>query len=351
MIRTLISIMTAAAAAVSGTAGLTGKILYHSYSSYEARDSILNVYSADTGKIRCINDEVTGVYDLMNASFGCTPDDIVFMGLTGSGDSADWGIYRYNLKTRRLTDLTASDGLREEDIRLSPDSTKAVYKQGKWNHSADCMEYNIILMDLVNGQSINITNDISEDSMPCFSADDLKIYYARGTGADSGIYMYDLISHKSSCIYNEDGIDAYYPVSTGCFLYFTRWIDSFNRNDGIYRISPSDISPQSALFNSHEFNCSDPCCINNSDLIISSTSAGSYDLYLADFSSSVLTPLTLLNTPMQELGASYFDCEKYYSRTDGLKKWLLGMTDDCPEDADVDMDADVDLRDYCLLKE
>ncbi|MDO5559146.1 MAG: hypothetical protein Q4F95_06060 [Oscillospiraceae bacterium] len=350
-------IITTAAAAftvslLTGAGGtqpaLTGKLMYHSYSSYEARDSRLYVYDCKEKTSRCINDEITGVYDLMNGNFGCSPDDIVFMGLTGTGNNADWNIYRYNLRFHTLADLVPDSGLREEDVKFSPDGCTVVYKQGRWDHIGSTMRYNIAALDLITGESRLITDDDDEESMPYFTSDGQSVLYTKGTGADSGIYMKNIYPGDEKCLYDPDDICAYYPVVHNDRICFTAWNRSDNHNDGIFRYI-SEYLPAQAVITDPGFNCSDACFVDDTDIIISSSQNGHYDLFAVNTDNDAKTELCDVNSQLNELGADYFDCDKYYETAEGMKNWLLGVSGQMPEGGDVDMDGKITVRDYCLL--
>lgn len=111
-----------------------GFLMYHSYSSYEARDSRLYVYNTGNGEKICINDCVENIYNLMNGDFGSSPYDIVFMGMTANNENAGWDIFRFNIITKELINLTNQSDLREEDVKFSPSGNSVVFKRGKWNH-------------------------------------------------------------------------------------------------------------------------------------------------------------------------------------------------------------------------
>ncbi|MBQ8687613.1 MAG: PD40 domain-containing protein [Ruminococcus sp.] len=277
-----------------------GQLLYHSYSSYTAMDSV--IYNSDmrTGK----QTEITSDHFIngMNADFGSHPYDIVFMAIDPAAD--EWDIYRYNRISKKLINLTANSGYRNEDPKFSPDGQKIIFKRGYWSHETDDFVYDLAEMHLASGNIRMLTDDLPEQSMPVYSADGTAVYYSLLDKGETGIFRLSLMQENSvqECIFAESGISSYYPMISGENLYFTKWISADLPNDSIVRLT--DGKPVSLPFNSNVYNCSDSFPLADGSMFYSSTQNGSYDLFFYD--GSISHPLTMLHTERNELGASFF---------------------------------------------
>ena len=104
---------------------IEGRLLYHSYSSYEAGDSRISLCSLDDGVPSAL--EQDGFHHAMNGDFGANAYDMVFMAINTTADK--WDIYRQNLFTGDIVNLTESSSYRSEDPKFSPDGYKVVFKQ------------------------------------------------------------------------------------------------------------------------------------------------------------------------------------------------------------------------------
>ncbi|WP_162300575.1 TolB family protein [Anaerosacchariphilus polymeriproducens] len=293
---------------------IKGKMVYHTYSSYEAQDSKLYVYDFSSKENRCISEELTGVTDAMNGDFGSESDEIIFMGI--SVQYNEWHIYRYNLKSRKLTDLTPGNEYSYQDPKYSPDGKKIVYKRGKWDNKRNTMVYDIVEKNLSDLSQIKLTNDVYEDSMPYYSMDGKKVYYARGVRKNSAIYSVTTSEpHRISKVYGANNICSYYPITDGNgSLYFSKWYSAQNETDQIMEMKTDTKSIKSLAFNSKDYNCSDACPVFGEYMIISSTKAGgqgNYDLYIVNKNSGAMWSLNnynqTINDANHQLGASFLE--------------------------------------------
>lgn len=142
-----------------------GWMVWHHYSEYSALDSRLYLRQPD-GEIK----EITGDFiHPMNGSFGVTPDSLVFMAIDRAAD--EWDIYRYSSDSGMCVNLTERSGFRNEDPKFSPDGKTIVFKRGFWNPAADDFQYDLALMDVETREVRMLTDDMTEEAMPCFSAD------------------------------------------------------------------------------------------------------------------------------------------------------------------------------------
>ncbi len=291
---------------------IQGKLIYHTYSSYDARDSQLYLFDFETKELSCINDFINGTYHTINACFNSDGTEIVFMGLTNQYGEETWNIFKYTLETKELEQLTYD--YRNEDPKFSPDGTKIIYKQGRWSSSLDQMIYSLCELDLETKEVRVVTNDIIEKSMPYYSHDGESIYYMEGVGAESRIcntYLDE--SFIVNEVYNEPGTYAYYPVIYEDSLYFTRFYSRENANDIIVKMNTKSNEIVVPAFNNADYNCSDACPIGEDLLIVSSTKSegkGGYDLYMVDEVTGETWPLDRynedINNEYEQLGASCY---------------------------------------------
>lgn len=272
-----------------------GWLLWHSYSSYSARDSRLFLRSPEG-----VTEEITGDFvHPMNGSFGPSPDRIVFMAIDRAAD--EWDIFlRENGKVRNLTQ---NSGFRNEDPKFSPDGKSIVFKSGHWDSSSDSFVYDLALLDIATGAVAMITDDSAEEAMPCFSPDGKYLFFASYSEGIGSIVRIELSSMSKDTVFSEPGVNAYYPVASEDRLYFTKWYSADDRCDQIMCFDGSQVTAMP--FNSPDFDCSDACPAGSS-MIFSSTRNGSYDLFC--FDGQTVSPLSELNSDKNELGAAFFPC-------------------------------------------
>ncbi|MCR4643922.1 MAG: family 16 glycosylhydrolase [Oscillospiraceae bacterium] len=327
-----------------------GWLLWHSYTSYDALDSRLYLRTPE-GSIS----EISGDFvHAMNGSFGSSPERIAFMAIDRNAD--EWDIFLYD--SGSITNLTQKSGFRNEDPKWSPDGKSIVFKRGHWDSAADGFVYDLALLDVETKAVTMLTNDRTEEAMPCFSEDGASLYYASYTDGIGSICRMDLTTGQTETIFAENGVTAYYPIVHGKYLYFTRWHSAGNRCDQIMRYDGETISPLG--FDSDRYDCSDACPLSDTAMLYSSTQDGGYDLYYYDGTRSVR--LTDLNTEGNDLGAAFFpqvtgdvDRNGVFDTADvvRLQKWLLAVPDTSLPDwkaADLYPDDVVDVFDLAAMK-
>lgn len=333
----LSSSVNTAADTTADTSVPDGFLAWHSYSSYDARDSRLFVRSPE-GTVT----EIKGNFvNQMNADFGASPDIITFMAIDPTAD--EWDIYIYSLSTDKYINLTENSGCRNEDPKFSPDGTEIVFKRGKWSHEADGFVYNIYTINLQNGEINQITDTPEEESMPYYSSDGNTIYYASLNNGESSVRSVNLMTGISEDVFSENGRYAYYPVCRNNRLYFTAWCSSENRNDHIYAKEGNCISP--AMPQNDDLNYSDACPVSDNSIIYSSTESGSYDLYF--YNGTDKYPLSAINTENNELGAAFYSTEKFRTAINDLEQYLHGNEGSAN---DLTMDDVINIKDLILLK-
>lgn len=333
-----------------------GWLLWHNYSDYSALDSRLYLRNPD-GQ----TEEITGDFiHAMNGSFGNSPDNITFMAIDSRAD--EWDIYI--VENGKIVNLTQNSGYRNEDPKWSPDGKSIVFKRGRWDHSVNDFVYNLALLDVETREVIMLTDDLTEEAMPCFSSDGKTIYYAGYKDGIGSIYAMDTESGETTTIYSESRITAYYPIVYGDNLYFTKWYSSDNHCDQLMVWDGRTI--QSLPFNSDKYDCSDICPIDGERMIFSSTMNGGYDLYCYD--GTDITAISELNTDKNELGADFYSYDEYIRNNsirgdvnaDGsfniadalmLQKWILGEGDIIDWKAgDLLDDRVLDAYDLCIMR-
>ncbi len=314
-----------------------GFLLFHRYSSYTAQDSRLFLLNTSTEKATEISG--SGFYHAMNGDFGSHPYDIVFMAITTEADA--WDLYRYNVITGTIVNLTENSGSRNEDPKFSPDGRSIVFKHGWWDNASNGFVYELAELSLDTMEVTLLTDGAAEESMPYYSDDGAWIYYAQSGSDADGIYRLDRNTLKTEAVYT--GLDhAYYPITLGDALYFTKWHSSDNPTDCIMSLSDG-ILP----FCDTSANYSDPCPLPDGRMIFSSTVNGSYDLYHWDGVDS--TPLTDCNTEQQELGAAFYPSEWIDLLVADTSEFLLtGAGASCNMDADGN--GKVDAFDLAFFK-
>lgn len=341
-----------------------GWMVWHHYSEYSALDSRLYLRQPD-GEIT----EITGDFiHPMNGSFGVTPDSLVFMAIDRAAD--EWDIYRYSSDSGMCVNLTERSGFRNEDPKFSPDGKTIVFKRGFWNPAADDFQYDLALMDVETREVRMLTDDMTEEAMPCFSADGETIYYAAYENGIGAISALRLSTGEQTIVHREENVTAYYPAVSGDSLYFTKWYDAENRRDQIVRIE-KDGGLTVLPFQSPQYDCSDACPLAEGGMLYSSTAKGAdYELFYYDGETAV--PLDLLNTERNELGADFYSAAEYeaYRKKQSLGdvngdtvrsmadvvllvKWLVQMPDAAiPNASAADLNADgmVNVLDLTALK-
>ena len=329
-----------------------GWLLWHSYSQYSALDSQLYLRTPD-GTLRT----VTGDFiHAMNGSFGKSPDQFTFMAIDKNTD--EWDIYVSDCG--EITDLTQNSGFRNEDPKFSPDGRTIVFKRGRWDSGTDGFVYDLALLDVKTREVTMLTDDSAEEAMPCFSADGKYICYASYKDGIGSICRIDTVSMENETVFSEAGVTAYYPVTAGDKLYFTKWYSAENRCDQIMCYDGGKVSAMP--FDSENFDCSDACPAGGDKMIFSSTMNGGYDLFYYD--GLRVSPLKELNSGSNELGAAFFPFDSVPGdvNADGgfgvadlllFQKWLLAVPDaelTNWQNADLCKDGRLDAYDLCLMR-
>lgn len=282
---------------------LTGKVVYHNYSSYENWDAELFVLDFSDNSVTNIS--VTWNIDHeMNAMFSPDGSQIVFMGDEQDGER-NWDIFLWNIGSGHPVNLTAGSVEREEDPKFSPDGSKIVFK----------VDNDIKVMDLFGNIIANVTNsETIEESMPYYFADGKTIVFAAGVGSGSNIYSIKEDGTELTAIAARADFQEYYPITRdNNSFFFTGWVNENSLYDQVYLQYLDDSEPILLPFNRSNADYSDATPIDLTFAIVSSTKSGGkggYDNYIANIHTGEIWSLdeynNNANSNLEELGAHYF---------------------------------------------
>ncbi|MBO9701856.1 MAG: PD40 domain-containing protein [Sporocytophaga sp.] len=277
----------------------SGQIVYHSYSNYEAWDSQLYLLNLETG----VSSMISGSWNIdhaMNPHFSNDGTKIVFMGVPkGKHNYWAWEIFLWDFSSDEPLNLT-QNGERDEDPKFSPDGKSIVFKQNG----------DIRIMDLEGNILKSVTDDWDnpEESMPYFVPDGKEIVYSQGAGAGSDIYKINFSTGMKTPLAAEAGVQEYYSITKdeNTFLY-ARWLSASNHHDQIYTGYFNGNTPQKALFNREDADCSDPYPVDEKWVAFSMNQSGNYDLALGNLITGEIYDMNSfgINTSLHELGACY----------------------------------------------
>jgi Tol biopolymer transport system component len=295
----LLMLMIHAVASAQPT--LTGKIVYHSYSDYNAWDSQLFVLDLATGTRTAIS-AGWNIDHEMNAHWSPDGTKLVFMGDV-AGEPRNWDIFIWTVGSSQPVNLT-NGASREEDPKFSPDGQRIVFKK----------DNDLWQMDL-NGNIINnITNTATvEESMPFYTADGNAILFAPGVGAGSDIYRINTNGTSRQAMVAVSNVQEYFPIARdNASFFYTSWQNSSDFHDQIYLKYYANSSGTRLPFNSSTSNYSDAYPVGSQYVLTSSDrpgGKGNYDLYIADINTGQIWSLdsynSNVNSSLQDLGAAY----------------------------------------------
>lgn len=285
--------------------GLKGRLIFHRYTSYDAWDSRLYLYDFTLRALKRLGNS-WGIDHAMNAHFSPDGADIVFMGVeAGHHTSSAWDIYIWNVDSSGPpVDLTAGNGLRDEDPKFAPDGKTIVFKQ----------DGRVKRMDLTGRIMSGLPDPGGEEqSMPFPMSDGSHIVYAAGDGPDMRIVYCLNDGAQRRELSGVSDMQSYYPIGWGADrVLFVRWVSAQNQNDQIYCANLRTGQLNRMPFDRSDQNFSDPYPANDRFIFFSSTgmsSKGGYDLYLGDAVTGRAWSLSDLgvNSQLDELGSCYTD--------------------------------------------
>ncbi len=291
---------------------LTGRIVYHSYVSYNDGTSQMFILNLGTGALTNISSGWTNLIDPMNGKFSPDGTKIVFMARPKSGGSysAWFDIFLYTVgQSGNPTKLTTTNNLHDEDPAFSPDGTKIVYKVRP--STLKIMNLSGTILSTI------ISTSGQERSMPYYNAAGTAVWYSQqptgGTHDQASIRKINVDGTGDTSVVDNVSIQDYYPVrdTVGEFLY-VRWLSATDLHDQIYMYNAGNNT--SLAFNTSAYEYSDPFPIGTQYLALASKNqpnahGNNYDLFIADRSTGTLSPLTDyntgVNTTKEELGPNY----------------------------------------------
>ena len=282
---------------------LNGKILYHSYSSYDNWDGELFILDLSDNSVTNISSGWS-VSHAINGMFSPDGTKIVFMA-DEDGWLQDWDIFLWTIGDEEPVNLTGPFSTdREEDPKFSPDGKTIVFKKNG----------DIVTMDLEGNIIATLTNTPGvEESMPYYTSDGSKVLYAPGAGAGSDVYIMDADGANSQALVAQSNYQEYYPaIRDNESFFYTGWVSSSNLNDQIYLKYYSSDSSIYLPFNQSNANFSDATPVGLDYAVISSSKSGGYggyDLYIADINTGDIWSLNnynnSVNSSWEDLGAHY----------------------------------------------
>ncbi|MFO1044134.1 MAG: hypothetical protein U0941_20310 [Planctomycetaceae bacterium] len=282
---------------------LTGRLLFHRYTGYDNYDSHLYLYDFQEKTLTCLS-ESWPIDHAMNAHFSPDGKRVAFMALPkGKRGSKDWDIFDWEVGSANPpSNLTAENGLRDEDPNFAPNGKSLVFKQSG----------RVAVLDVKAKKISPIDIDVkAERSMPVFVAGGKRIVAMENAAADGDLFVYDLNGANRKAVAIEPRLQEYFPVPwDDDRLLYVRWHAADNRNDQIYVHNWKSGRSKPLAFCKSDANYSDPYPVDQRWVFFSSTresGVGGYDLYLGDAKTGTVHNLGIdkLNTKAEELGSSY----------------------------------------------
>src|ERR1700739_1719194 len=163
----------------------TGKLVWHSYTSYGDGSSQIFVRDIAAGSTTNISSSWAGASgkttrDPMNAVWSSDGTYLVFM--AENGDQSAWNIWAGKADGTGLTNLTGSTGTtRNEDPKFSSDGTKIYWKQSQAG-TYRIMSAPISFSGTPSlGTQTTVKTGSTEDSMPYADSGNSTIYFSAGS--------------------------------------------------------------------------------------------------------------------------------------------------------------------------
>jgi subtilisin-like proprotein convertase family protein len=293
---------------------LSGRITYHSYSSYTAMDSVVKVCDLQTRSPYSITKINQNTVNAMNAYFSPDGSLLVFMADTPGASSAWWEmeIFLYDFTTDTLSQLT-DNAFPSEDAKFSPDGNKIVYK--RYNGSSGHSTVYTCDLDGTNVSALTVTSPISHDeSGPCYSPDGSKIAYWRtwndGERQDRIWWMNSDGSSVEQLVPESNVRIMYYPAYLDSQrLAYTRWLNNQSGFDQLHIYNVTTSADTTVAFKDVSANDSDAFSLQDPDWMgfssTRSSGSGGYDLYFGNLQTGEFENLSYANTSVQDLGGHF----------------------------------------------
>lgn len=281
---------------------LKGRLVFHSYTSYDAMDSKMYIYDFALDRLTEISRDWTVVRHPMNGHFSSDGRFITFMGIGASGS---WDIFLYELgSSGQPQNLTPDGSYRDEDPKFSYSGEKICFKRNDRLAEIRVSDKSLTILSEDNGEPF---------SMPYYTTDDSGLLFGGGHNPHSYIGLWDIAGGTWKKLYDKANTVEYYPVTIDSeSFYFTRHVSSTDTHDQLYKGYFDGSAPEYLAFNKTNADYSDACTVSSGWLILVSTrpgSAGGYDMYIAHEKSGAIYSLSeynpSLNSKKNELGADY----------------------------------------------
>ncbi len=284
---------------------LEGKMVYHSYTSYDAMDSKMHIYDFKENSLCEISKGWTMVSHPMNGHFSPDGKKIVFMGI--GAKTRSWDIFLYELGSKEEPlNLTDEGNYRDEDPKFSYLGNKVCFKRNDRLSEINIKTGTITVLS---------DNDADTDpySMPYYTTDDTRMLFGGGHNPHSYIGLFDIRTATFTKLYDKVNTVEYYPVTIDDkSFYYTCHVSATDTHDQLYKGFFDGSAPVCLTFNRQNADYSDACPVGSGWLLLVSTrkdSKGGYDLYIAHEKSGSIYSLTnynsLINTTKNELGPDY----------------------------------------------
>jgi hypothetical protein len=318
----------------------TGRLVWHSYTNYNALDGRIHVYDFDSATYYALaTTKIAGeVAHAHNPNVSADGRYMTFMGLPkGPAYGPNWrqylDIFIYDFVTDKVVNLSSQlhlddPGEIEEDPVLSPAGDRVAFKR----NVANIWEANVNEWELRQ-----LTMGGGERSGPQYSADGSQLIFWAGSGANSLLAQISLLGDlpaTPATLRNNAGVQDYFPSywDVNRILY-TSWRNSTDRDDEVKIWNTATAIDSFAAFNSPQAEDSDPFGITEALVGFSTTRAGAkWQIWYGDPATGDAASLGLGNFTKHNLGAKYTLQKVVYQ----------------PASADFDVDGDVDGRDFLV---
>ena len=181
--------------------GLTGMLVYHSYSEYGAWDAELYGIDLKTGRRAHLNAKWKTMISPINAHFNADGTLMTFMGSAAGIDEYEWDVFvsRWTGSTwGEPVNLTGPNGKRDEDPKFSPTEDLITYK-----------ENGVLALIGADGEGQRLlTAGKGESSMPYFTVDGKSLLFERG----GNIWLHEISSGSERTLWTRGLSHAYYPI-------------------------------------------------------------------------------------------------------------------------------------------
>lgn len=291
---------------------LTGKLLWHSYTSYGDGSSQLFIRDLTAGSTTNISSTWAAASgkttrDPMNGVWAHDGSWIVFM--AENGDQSAWNIWAVKPDGTGLTNLTGSTGTtRNEDPKFSASGSTIVWKQ-KQGTTFRIMSAPITLGSTASlGTATTIITGTTENSMPFLDSSSTNVYYSPGSSSPFTVAVAPVSGGTPTTLTTS----GYYPV--------VRWSDNTvfwvdDTGSALDQIAYKTGGTGTTTFpsiNDCNSNNSDPWPVTTSTpanyVFFSSTEPSGYQLYVGDLSNGHRWNLSswYTDTAKAHLGSAYY---------------------------------------------